>query len=436
VIPSKATNAGYTASDSRSEAPVHQATRQTHLLLIAFAVFGLYLLSSFVLYARGGFTHFAADTWFYMELSKGNIFERLADSYHLDRIFRFHPTTVVVAAGWMKITEPLTPWIAPVHLLKAMFALVGALGVWAAMRALSAVVPRRDAVLWGIVYATSLTVWYFSSIEESKIVSATLAALYIATYLHLRTKWTLHGAALLSAILLAACLNEIVAGFLLIIPIVDTLVARGWDLRYGRWIALHALAGPIALALLEGIMRGRSGAAGAHPEGANHFSMLIWYVSQNDYSMATLYEFLANWLFFNFAAPTPDTPHPLPLWPEHKALFEPALGNYLASPVSAGIVVIFAVMLLASVLPRYRSEGSSLSASILLALSAYTLLRGLFFFVFLPSECILYASSVTLAHLLIVAIPFAASSFPAKPALLAGLGGLLFITNGAFVIGP
>src|SRR5262245_61435250 len=177
------------ARHASSEAPVRQANQQIYLLLIAFAFFGLYGLSSFALYARGGFNHFAADAWFYMELSKGNIFEQLAENYHLDRIFRFHPTTVVMAAGWMKITEPLTPWIAPAHLLKAMFAAVGALGVWAAMWALSAVVPRRDAALWGFVYATSLTVWYFSSIEESKIVSATLATLYIATYLHLRTKW-------------------------------------------------------------------------------------------------------------------------------------------------------------------------------------------------------------------------------------------------------
>ena len=81
-------------------------------------------------------------------------------------------------------------------------------------------------------------------------------------------------------------------------------------------------------------------------------------------------------------------------------------------------------------------RGTLRQIVILLALLAYTLFRGLFFFVFLPSECLLYASSVTLAHLLIVAIPFAASSFPAKPALLAGLGGLLFIANGAFVIGP
>ena len=317
-----------------------------------------------------------------------------------------------------------------------MFAAVGALGVWAAMLAFAAVVPRRYVMLLGAIYASSLSVWYFSSIEESKIVSATLTALYIATYLHLRKTWTMRGAVLLTVILLLACLNETVAAFLVIIPVVDTLVQRGWDLRHARWIACHALAGPTALAILEGIMRGRTGAAVAHPEGANHFSMLIWYVSQNNFSVADLYEFLVNWLFFNIAAPTPDTPRALPMWPEYKGLFEPALASYLASPVSAGLVVLFGVMLLASVLPRHRSEGFGKSASILLALLAYTLLRGVFFFIFLPSESLLYASSVTLAHMLMIAMPFAASSFPAKQVLLAGVAALLLAVNGAFIIGP
>ena len=258
---------------------------QLQFVLIAVVAFGLDRLSSFLLEARGGTTDFAADTWFYTELAKGDIFGRLADNYHLDRVFRFHPTTVLLAAGWMKLVEPLTGSISPLHLLKAMFALVGAVGVWAALWAFAAAVPQRLAVPLGAIYGSSLSVWYFSSIEESKIVTTTLIVLYFAAYLRLRTNWTLPRAALLTGILLVARLNEIVAGFAVILPIVDTLVRRGLDLRAYRWIAAHALAGPVALAILELIMRARAGAAAAHAEGANHFSMLIYYITQNDYSL-------------------------------------------------------------------------------------------------------------------------------------------------------
>jgi hypothetical protein len=41
-----------------------------------------------------------------------------------------------------------------------------------------------------------------------------------------------------------------------------------------------------------------------------------------------------------------------------------------------------------------------------------------------------------LARLLLIGVPFAPSRVPAKQALLAALGELLFLTNGAFILGP
>lgn len=109
------------------------ASRSIDFALIAVAAFSLYWISSFVLQGRGATTNFGADTWFYAVLAEGNAIDRIAGNYHLDRIARFHPTTVAMASVWMKILNPLTLWVAPLHLLKAMFAAVGAVGVWAAM---------------------------------------------------------------------------------------------------------------------------------------------------------------------------------------------------------------------------------------------------------------------------------------------------------------
>ena len=414
---------------------IHRAGRQLHRVLIAVAAFSLYWFSSFLLEARGGTTHFAADTWFYTELAKGSIFERLADNYYLDRVFRFHPTTVLLAAGWMKLTEPLTAFISPLHLLKAMFALVGAVGVWAALWAFAAVVSQRLVAPLGAIYASSLSVWYFSSIEESKIVTTTLIVLYLATYLHLRSDWTLRGVALLTGILLVACLNEIVAGFVVIVPVVDTFVRQRLDLRAYRWIACHALAGPVALGILELIMRARVGAAGAHPEGANHFSMLIHYITNNDYSPAALYAFAARWLLFSIAAPSSDgSLHANPAI-NYGGDFEVALSNYLTAPVSAGLVVLFGLVLWASLSQRHRPAGLGDLTGVMLGLAAFAVVRGVFFLGFIPNECMLFSSSVTLTHLLLIAIPFAASSFPWKRSVLAGLAALLFITNASFIIG-
>src|SRR5262245_42370931 len=107
----------------------------------------MYWLSSFLLEASNATVHFGSDSPLYAWLAQG---------HEVDRIARFHPVTVVMELGWMKIVSPLAPWIAPKILLKAMFAAVGAAGVWAAMSAFSAVVPRRYVALLGTIYAVSL----------------------------------------------------------------------------------------------------------------------------------------------------------------------------------------------------------------------------------------------------------------------------------------
>jgi hypothetical protein len=316
----------------RSPTRARHASLRIGSVLIVLAAFGLYWLSALVLQARGKVNLFGTDRVLYATLAKGNVTERIGKDYAVDRITRFHPLTTGMAAAWMQTLRPLTHWIAPRQLLKGMFAAVGAVGVGAAVWAFAAVVPRRQAMLWGAVYATSLGIWYFASIEESKIVGATLSALYIAAYLHLRKRWTLPRAAFLTAILLLACLNEIIAGFLVVIPVVDTLVTRGWGLRQGRWIAVHGLTVPAALLFLELVVnRHIVGATTAGPgselEGASHLRMLIYYVTQHDFSFATLYAFLVNWLFFSIAAPTTRRPwHPRSA--QIHGLLQPALGYF------------------------------------------------------------------------------------------------------------
>ena len=421
------------ATMSSSPAPRASPARPTsphvYFALVAGAAFGLYWFSSYMLLARDATMYFGVDTDGYTEFVDGDVFRRMVTTYDLDRIMRFHLTTALMAVTWMKIFGPLTRWIAPLFLLKALFALIGAAGVWAAMSAFAAVMPRRYVVLFGVIYAVSFSVWYFSSIQESKIVSATLAALYIANYLRLRERWTTRGAALLTAILLLACMNEMVAGFLVIIPVVDTLKERGLDWRHGRWIAAHALVGPLAFLILEGFAHAFL-AADRHAEGASHFSMLIYYISRSYHGPDMLYLFVANWLFFSVAAPTPNAP----LW-SPPGFFEPILTNYFSSPASAILVILFVAMIAVCVATRRRSEGFRNPAGIVLGLLAYTALRSVFFFVFDPAEPLLFSSSVTLAHMLLLGMLFAAAKFPGKRTLLAAFAVLLLVTNQAFIIG-
>ncbi len=412
-------------SPGQLEARKRATIRALPLVLTVAAAFAVYWLSSFLLEDRGATTKFGADSFFYVGLAYGEI---------IAREVRFHPVTVALALAWLKILGPLSPWIAPAHLLKAMFAAIGALGVGAAMWAFAAVVPRRHVLVCGLIYAASLGVWYFSSIEESKIVTAALSALYIATYLHLRDHWTRRGAALLTGILLLACLNEVVAGFLVVIPFVDTLVRRGWDWRHGWWIAVHGLAGPVALFILEVIVNGHVVARESHPEVASELSHFLYWLSSSDHSWPRLYAFVVRWVFFNIAAPTATALYEAAPKIHYGGDFEPALANYFASPLPAATAVLACAMIVASVVPRYRPESLGNAAGIPWALAAYAVLRGVFFIIYLPGEPIINSPAVSLAHLLIVIIPFAASRFPAKQTVLAAFAVLLLLDNGMFFI--
>jgi hypothetical protein len=394
---------------------------------IVLGAFGVYWLTAIVLQARGGATHFGADTHLYAQLAEGLAHPRMA---------RFHPLTIALGTVWLQLLHPLTAWMTPLTLLKGLFAAVGALGVWAAMAAFAAVVPRRHVALLGVIYATSLSIWYFASVEESKIVSATLTALYIAAYLRLRQSWTVKGALLLTGILLLACLNEIVAGFLVVIPAVDALVQRGWRLRGHWWIGWHALAAPLALVFLEVAVNGRL-VAGApdNPEAASHVSMLLYYVTQTKHDWPTFVNFVSRWLFYSIAAPSMDATYAVRT--NYAGDFGPdvTLASYLASPVSAALVLSLGTILLACVPRGDRGAAPDALRGVMLALAAYALVRGIFFFVVYPYECLIFSSCTVLAHLMLVAIPFGASSFPHRQWLLATSAALLFIANGSFMIG-
>ena len=147
------------------------------VLAVTAATFGVYWLTAVVLASRHAAGHFGADASFFAVLADMAVHHRAA---------RFHPVTTTLGLAWMKTFAPLlTPWLAPATILKAMFAAVGALGVWAAMSIFTVLLPRGYVLLGGILYACSLGVWYFAGIPESKIVTATLSVLYIALYVRL-----------------------------------------------------------------------------------------------------------------------------------------------------------------------------------------------------------------------------------------------------------
>jgi hypothetical protein len=397
------------------------------LALLCIGAFAVYWSSSFILDTplRDGRIQFGADTLDFAPLAKGEI---------TGRNLRLHPLTVALSLSWMKLVSPLTAWIEPEPLHRALFGLIGALGVWVALSAFAAVVERKYVALLGVIYASSLGIWYFASIEESKILTATLASLYIAVYFHIRAAPTLRGMLLLSGVLCAACLNEIVAAFLVAIPATDFFLRDGFDWRKGRWIFLHALIPVAALLLLEFFVNGVIAAPTDNPENASHFSMFFYYLVRQ-HSFAGAYIYVINWFFFSIAAPAPEADYLFSKWPMHPYYFEPAFSNYFRFLPQAAIAIAFLAIVTGTVLSLWKKALSRDYAICLLALLAYALLRCIFFYFIHPLEGLLFTGPVMLAHLLLLAVPFCASPLPGKRWILAAFALLLLAGNGLFITG-
>lgn len=394
--------------------------RLSRAMLVAFA-FVFYWLTAVVLEAHASWSDFGADAYLYTLLANGEVH---------DRIVRFHPLTVGTALVWMKFAALLFPSTPPLYLLSALFAAIGAAGVWAALLAFSVVVPRRFLMFCGALYAFSFGIWYFSSISESKIVTATLASIYIALYIRMRDRPSKTQSAVLTGVLLAACLDEITAFALIVIPVIDSALQRKWNMR---WLLLQSLAFPIALFILEVVVNSWLIGPGTDPESRSLWSMFWHYVAINFYDFASVYWFVINWLFFNFAAPAHDALAASPQWPEFDMYFEPSMANYFTNPISAALMVLLAGTIIAPWVPAWRGPPSPFRP-ILIAMAGFTMLRAGFFLIFNPAEAMLFSPAVTLPHLMIVLIPFLNSHAPAKRPVLIGMIWLLFLTNVRFMI--
>ncbi len=399
--------------------------RSSYAWLVVCA-FGLYWLTHLILDGHNGASSFGADSTLYVPIAFGGVIQ--------DRLMRFHPLTIHLLIVWMKIVRPLSPWIPLQHLFAALFAAIGAGGVRAALSAFERLVERRYILLCGLIYASSLGVWYFSSIAESKILTATLTTIYIAIYLDLRESWRWDGVILLTGVLAAACLNESVSAFLIIIPVVDLARRRRLNVRVLAALAAHAVVILLALYIAEVIVPSFLAPAVGNLESGSSSSMFWFYAQLSDHSLSSLYGYVLNWLCFNIAAPTPHAFAAVPIWPTYFGYFTPSLAGYFGAPASAGLVVLAAIMALSSLAPSADARRP-VSAAVLVSLLAFSALRGAFFFAFNPAEVMLFSSAVTLPILICLLAPFLGSRFPAKMPVLAVFAFFLITNNLRFMLG-
>jgi hypothetical protein len=154
-----------------------------------------------------------------------------------------------------------------------------------------------------------------------------------------------------------------------------------------------------------------------------------------EHSLAAVYIYLINWFFFSIAAPAPEAEYLFAKWPLHPYYFEPDLANYFAYLPQAATAIAFLVILFGALWALWRRALPGGTGIALLALLAYALVRCIFFYFIHPLEGLLFTGPVVLAHLLLLAVPFAASPLPGKRLILGAFAMLLLAVNGLFITG-
>lgn len=392
--------------------------------LILCASFSLYWETQSIFHEYEKSSYFGADSNIYAKIAEGIVDQQIAF---------FHPFTAFISKTWIFMTSPLMGLVDAHERFGAMFALIGALGVVAAAAAFRKLMSANRAMLCTCAYALSLSIWYFSSIHETKIIDGAIASLYIAVYLCIRQNWNIWWFLLLTSILIVGCFNSIVTAFLVLIPAVDILLREKLNLKKLDRVVLHALPAPVILVILEVMIKKSIDVTNLEAEAQNHFSLLITFAELGDHSIWTFLDFLKNWLVFSLGAPSADADHGYAIWQEADGYFAPNLFQYFSS-LSSGLFFVSLTLIIVISLNAIQLRLQNREIYCLLAgLAAYSCARIVLFFIFLPSEALLYTSPVILAHLIIMSVLFFKSRFPYKTELYGFFVAMMAVSNIRFM---
>jgi hypothetical protein len=170
-------------------------------------------------------------------------------------------------------------------------------------------------------------------------------------------------------------------------------------------------------------------------EGKNHFDLMLTFAALGDHSILSFIGFLLNWFFFAIAAPSPEASHIYEIWPNYDAYFEPEPFHYLNHLTSGLFMLSLLTMIGAAIFLRPERPRDPTLRFLLIGLAVYSLERIILFFIFIPSEALLYSTSTLFCHLIILSVLFLNSRFPYKKLTYNFFVATLAISNIRFLFG-
>jgi len=331
-----------------------------------------------------------------------------------------HPLTGWLITSYRYFINNLLHIAYSTTVAKFLFSFFGAINVMIVYRIFLMFFNRYKSFLFTVCYGFSLSVWYFSSVPESYVISATLYSLYFWYFIKHCSDLRLMKVLILLGILAFAICNDISSVFLLFLPLIYFNKEIITNKRIRSYFLLHVFF-LVALCIM--------------------FKFLGWDVVKffliqregygpSSYVLSDFIEPFLNVIFFSVGAPSHETSYAPRLLSFNSAFFKPTLLGYMDHIVTA-IFFIFYGSLMIIALSRVQLIKHN---KFIIPFIVFIAARYLSIVFFNPGEAFLFTTLSTLPLLLILFCLFDTAHFRYKGAFELVLFLSMFASNLRFLI--
>jgi len=251
-------------------------------------------------------------------------------TFDIGHIFR-HPLTTWLIKSYRGLIEGMFHVTASIPAMKFLFSFFGAINIVIVYSICTMFFNRYRSVLYTACYGFSLSVWYFSSVPESYVISATLYSLYIWYFIKHSSDLRLTQVLISLGILTLALLNDISSVFLLLLPLTYYNKKIITDKKIRRFFLLHVF---FFLASWFVIKFQQWPLVEFYSNMRNDFSVKSFMI--NDFM-----EPLLNVTFFSIGAPSHEVSYAPRMLPHYPGYFVPSLWGYMNHIVTAIFFVFY-----------------------------------------------------------------------------------------------
>lgn len=345
-----------------------------------------------------------------LEADGGAYYRMFSGGWLNDDLALKHSITITFAIVVREIAQGLEGFLNKKIIIKAFFAIIGIINLLISWE-IFCFYNKENSLLLTLIYGFSASIWFFSSIPESYIISVLFASLYLFLFLKFQNSWNFKNIFLLTAPLILGILNDITLIILLVIPLVfyNKELIKNAKERY--LFIIHGLSAFLVIHIVLNFLSQR-----VHELSIYKYYLTykqIWGLDTTSKGLYELHELLLNMLFFSIGFPSGQASYSSNIFPGYDKTFLPSLLQYFEHTFSTIFLLLF-IILIVIFIYGFFTYRNTMSCALL---SFIALKMGIIFWVH-PWSSFMFSIVVNLPWLIVLSYYLQKSRFKYKTAFL------------------